>query len=104
MTPDLAMHLNCRRSEVLANPEAAFANIHYRILKPGGAFLAIDHIAAPGSGGGTLHGTREVIITGHLLVLRSSPLLYNADDPLDFSVFDASIQRNTTKFAVLFRR
>lgn len=95
----------------LGDPESAFAEIH-RILKPGGVFLAIDHRAAPGSGpevGGTLHRIREDIITGlaeaaGLSVLRSSPLFLNDNDPLDISVFDASIQGNTSKFVVLFRK
>lgn len=95
----------------LGDPAGAFAEIH-RILKPGGVFLAIDHRAAPDSGpevGGTLHRIREGIVTelaeeAGLSVLRSSPLLHNENDPLDNSVFDPSIQGNTSKFVVLFRK
>jgi len=95
----------------LGDPETAFAEIH-RILKPGGLFLAIDHIAAPDTGtevGGTLHRIREDIITEHaeaagLTVLRTSGLLHNADDPLDISVFDPAIQGNTSRFVVLYRK
>lgn len=95
----------------LGDPETAFAEIH-RILKPGGVFLAIDHAAAPGSGpevGGTLHRIREDIILEYaedagLSVLRSSPLFVNENDPLDISVFDETIQGNTSKFVVLFRK
>ncbi|MEX1196832.1 MAG: methyltransferase domain-containing protein [Pseudohongiellaceae bacterium] len=95
----------------LGDPDEAFAEIH-RILKPGGVFLAIDHVAAPDTGpevGGTLHRIRESIITGYaeaagLTVLRSSSLHLNANDPLDISVFDSSIQGSTSKFVVLFRK
>lgn len=95
----------------LGDPETAFAEIH-RILKPGGVFLAIDHAAAADSGpevGGTLHRIREGIIVEYaeeagLSVLRSSPLFVNENDPLDISVFDESIQGNTSKFVVLFRK
>lgn len=95
----------------LGDPAGAFAEIH-RILKPGGVFLAIDHRAASGSGpevGGTLHRISEEIITGlaedaGLSVLRASPLFLNEDDPLDNSVFDPSIQGNTSQFVVLFRK
>lgn len=95
----------------LGVPETAFAEIH-RILKPGGVFLAIDHAAIPGSGpqvGGTLHRIGEGLIVEYaedagLSVLRSSPLFVNENDPLDISVFDPSIQGNTSKFVVLFRK
>lgn len=89
----------------------AFAEIA-RILKPGGIFLALDHIAAAGSGldvGGTLHRISEELVTefaeaAGLTVLRSSNLHKNENDPLDNSVFDPSIQGNTSKFVVLYRK
>ncbi|MCB1671607.1 MAG: methyltransferase domain-containing protein [Gammaproteobacteria bacterium] len=97
--------------ESLGDGETAFAEIA-RILKPGGLFLAIDHIGPAGSGvevGGTLHRIREEVVTGYaegagLSVLRTSNLHKNADDPLDNSVFDSSIQGQTSKFVVLFRK
>lgn len=95
----------------LGDPETAFAEIA-RVLKPGGLFLALDHIAAPGSGpevGGTLHRIREEIITtlannAGLAVVRSSNLHKNDADPLDNNVFDPSIQGRTSKFVVLYRK
>lgn len=97
--------------ESLGGADAAFSEIA-RILKPGGVFLAIDHIAAAGSGievGGTLHRISEELTTEYaeaagLKVIRSSNLHKNEDDPLDNSVFDPDIQGNTSKFVVLFRK
>ena len=96
--------------ESLGDPETAFAEIA-RILKPGGLFLAVDHIAEAGSGvevGGTLHRISEELVTEHaqragMTVVRSSNLHKNDDDPLDIGVFDSSIQGQTSKFVVLYR-
>jgi len=95
----------------LGDPAASFAEI-VRILKPGGVFLAIDHHAAAGAPaevGGTLHRTPESLITEYaqaagLSVLRSSNLHLNDDDPLTNGVFDPSIQGQTSKFVVLYRK
>ena len=95
----------------LGDPEKSFAEIA-RVLKPGGTFLAVDHIAPANSGldvGGTLHRVREEIVTelaaaAGLVVLRSSNLHKNENDPLDNSVFDPSIQGKTSKFVVLYRK
>jgi predicted methyltransferase len=95
----------------LGGADAAFSEIA-RILKPGGMFLAVDHIAAPGAGldvGGTLHRIREELVTEHaeeagLSVLRSSNLHKNDSDPLNNSVFDDSIAGRTSKFVVLYRK
>ncbi len=95
----------------LGNPAGSFAEIE-RILKPGGVFLAIDHQAAPGAPpevGGTLHRVRGDLVTDYaeaagLSVLRSSNLHLNDDDPLTNGVFDPSIQGQTSKFVVLYRK
>jgi len=95
----------------LGNPAASFAEVA-RILKPGGVFLAIDHNALPNAGaevGGTLHRVPEGVVrrlanAAGLTELRSSNLHVNDDDPLNIGVFDASIQGNTDKFIILFRK
>lgn len=95
----------------LGDPAESFAEIA-RVLKPGGVFLAVDHIAPANSGldvGGTLHRVREEIVTqfaeaAGLEVVRSSNLHKNENDSLDSSVFDPSIQGRTSKFVVLYRK
>lgn len=95
----------------LGDPAASFAEIA-RVLKPGGVFLAADHSAAADAGpevGNTLHRIGEGIVREHaedvgLTFLRSSNLHKNADDPLDNSVFDPSIQGQTDKFILLYRK
>ena len=95
----------------LGDPETAFAEIA-RVLKPGGLFLAVDHIAPANSGldsGGTLHRIREEIVSDFaeaagMEVVRISHLHKNESDPLDSSVFDPSIQGKTSKFIVLYRK
>lgn len=95
----------------LGDPTGTFQEIA-RVLKPGGVFLVIDHIAETSAGpevGGTLHRIGEGVVrnladTAGLRIARSSNLHKNADDPLDNSVFDPSIQGQTSKFVILYRK
>lgn len=95
----------------LGVPAQSFAEIA-RILKPGGKFLVIDHHAAADSGvdvGGSLHRIREDIVqefaeAAGLTVMRKSNLHINENDPLDIDVFTPSIQGQTSKFVVLYRK
>jgi len=91
------------------DPETFFTTIH-EILKPGGTLLIIDHVALAGSGKSAaqeLHRidpafARQDIeshgfeFAGELQVLKS------ADDPLNVSVFDDSIRRQTSRFVYKF--
>jgi predicted methyltransferase len=95
----------------LGNPSKAFEEIA-RVLRPGGVFLASDHIAPSGSGieaGGTLHRVSETVVSklaqeAGLSVLRTSDLLKNPDDPLDVGVFSPTIRGKTSQFVVLFQK
>jgi len=95
----------------LGDPEESFEEIS-RVLKSGGVFLVIDHMAEDSAGpevGGTLHRIGEGIVTelaesAGLTILRSSNLHKNEDDPRNNNVFDPSIQGQTSKFVLLFEK
>lgn len=82
------------------------------MLKPGGVFLASDHIAPEGSGieaGGTLHRVAEGVVTklaegAGLSFVKSSDLLKNADDPLDVGVFAPAVRGQTSQFLVVYTK
>jgi predicted methyltransferase len=90
----------------------AFARSAYRILKPGGLFIVIDHAAASGRGTRdteSLHRIeraaviREAAAAGFKLVGESKTLL-NRTDPLNIPVFDPKIRFRTSQFALKFRK
>jgi predicted methyltransferase len=91
---------------------AAFNRQVYQALKPGGRYLVLDHVAAPGSPADVtekLHRIevaqvkREVEAAGFELIGESS-VLANPDDPHTKGVFDASIAGHTDQFLLKFRR
>ena len=83
-----------------------------RVLRPGGVFLASDHIAPDGSGweaGDSLHRIEESLVTemaeaAGLSVAGDSDTLRNPDDPLTEGVFSPSIRGRTSQFIVLYRK
>jgi predicted methyltransferase len=95
----------------LGDPVKAYAEIH-RVLKPGGAFVVIDHSAesgAPETTGNDLHRIDKVIVmqmadqAGFTLAAESN-FLANPQDPLTIGVFDPSIRGQTDQFALRFRK
>jgi predicted methyltransferase len=81
-------------------------------LKPGGVFLVIDHVAAPGSGlrdTETLHRIdparlrREVEAAGFVLEAQSQ-VLRNANDDHTRTVFDPLIRGKTDQVVLRFRK
>jgi predicted methyltransferase len=94
----------------MGNPATAYSEI-FRILKPGGTFVVIDHAAAAGSPettGNDVHRIDPAIVkrmaaqTGFVLEAESD-LLVNPDDPLTANIRD--MQRDhTSKFLLRFRR
>jgi predicted methyltransferase len=91
---------------------AAFNRAVYAALKPGGIYLVLDHVAAPGSPADvtdTLHRIepsvvrREVEAAGFRFV-GESKLLANPDDPHTKGPFNASIQGKTDQFIYKFRK
>lgn len=98
-------------SGTLGDPAGSFAEI-YRILKPGAAFVVIDHAAeagAPSSTGDTLHRIDKAIVIGlaegaGFVIDAESDFLANPDDPLTNPVFDPAIRGHTSQFAIRFRK
>lgn len=95
----------------LGDPAGAYAEI-FRILKPGGSFVVIDHAAAPGSDestGDTLHRIDKAIVVdmakkaGFQLV-DESDMLANPKDDRRKDVFDASIKGYTDQFSLRFEK
>ena len=91
---------------------AAFAKMAYRLLRPGGTLIVIDHSSAPGHGTAdtdTLHRIdpdsviKEAKAAGFELAGRSE-VLVNPADPLTIPVFDKSIRGHTSQFALRFRK
>jgi predicted methyltransferase len=84
----------------------------YRLLKPGGLFIVIDHAAARGRGmrdTETLHRIERATViqqataAGFRLVGENN-VLRNGKDPLNIPVFDPRIRYHTSQFALKFRK
>lgn len=82
----------------------------FKILKPGGTFMVIDHMAKAGRGVGdtdTLHrvdpaAVRKIAEGVGFKFAGESKVLNNPADPLDIPVFAPSIRGHTSRFAYKF--
>ena len=91
------------------NP-STLAQDAFKILKPGGTFMIIDHIAKPGRGladTDTFHriepaAVRQIVEAAGFKFAGESKVLENPADPLDIPVFDKSIRGHTSQFAYKF--
>ena len=89
---------------------SALARNALEILKPGGSFIIIDHMAKPGRGLGdtdTLHRidpaqVRKIVEGAGFRFAGESTVLANPNDPLTIPVFDPSIRGHTSQFAYKF--
>ncbi len=97
--------------EDLGDEKGAYAEA-YRILKPGGYFVVLDHAAKPGtpkSSGGDTHRIDPTIVkalaggAGFELVGQTG-LLRNLDDNYELGVFDPEVRRKTDRFLLKFRK
>jgi predicted methyltransferase len=84
----------------------------FTALKPGGLYIVLDHVAAPGSGlrdTETLHRIdpaivkKEVTAAGFEFVSEDDSLK-NPADPHTAKVFDPSIRGKTDQFVYKFRK
>lgn len=89
-----------------------FNQMVFEALKPGGAYVILDHEAEPGSGNrdtATLHRIdrkiveQEVLAAGFVLA-GSSDLLRQPGDSHTVKVFDPSIRGRTDQFILKFRK
>jgi predicted methyltransferase len=84
----------------------------YKVLKPGGVFIVIDHVAPAGSGmrdTDTLHRidpaiVRKQVESAGFVFDGESDALRNPADPHDIKVFDKSIRGHTDQFMYRFRK
>lgn len=82
------------------------------MLKPGGSYVIVDHVAATGWGTGdtqSLHRidpatVREEVEAAGFVLDAESNLLSDNDDPHTVKVFDPSIKGRTDRFAYRFRK
>lgn len=90
---------------------AAFAEIA-RVLKPGGYFVVMDHVATAGSPettGNDLHRidpalVKPLITAAGLVQDEESTLLANAADDHKLGVFDKAIQGKTDQFLIRYKK
>lgn len=90
----------------------ALARAAFRILKPGGVFMVIDHWSAPGRGMAdtdTLHRIDPQIVrqqaeAAGFKFAGESRVLVNPADSMTIPVFDKSIRGHTSQFAIKFRK
>lgn len=82
----------------------------FKILKPGGTFMIVDHAAKSGRGltdTDTLHridpaAVRRIVEGAGFRFAGESKVLANPADPLDIPVFDKSVRGHTSQFAYKF--
>jgi len=84
----------------------------FKLLKPGGVYIVLDHSAAAGSGLSateTLHRIDEAVVKKEVLaagfkLVGESNVLRNPKDPRDKLVFDPSIRHHTDQFILKFQK
>lgn len=97
--------------EGFGDPAAAFSEIA-RVLKSGGRFVAIDHVApagAPATTGGDTHRIdpaliREMAEAAGLVLETESDLLRNPEDDGTMNVFNPAIRGNTDQALLIFAK
>ncbi|MBA3677571.1 MAG: class I SAM-dependent methyltransferase [Sphingosinicella sp.] len=91
---------------------SAFNKAVYDALKPGGTYIILDHVAAPGSPANvtdTLHRiepsvVRKQVEAAGFVFVGESRILANPNDPRTAGPFNKSIQGRTDQFLFKFER
>ena len=89
---------------------SSLARDAYKILKPGGTLMVIDHVAKPGRGLAdteALHriepaAVRQIAEAAGFKFAGQSDVLVNPADPMNIPVFDQAIRGHTSQFAYKF--
>jgi predicted methyltransferase len=95
----------------LGDPTKSYAEI-FRVLKPGGYFVVMDHAAAQGSPpttGNDLHRIDPLLVkaaatTAGFVLDEESPLVANAADDHTKGVFDDAIRGKTDQFLLRYKK
>lgn len=95
----------------LGQVEETYAEI-FRVLKPGGVFIALDHAALAGSPvetGDTLHridpaAVKELAEAAGFELVDESDALANPDDQYEKNVFDPEVRRKTDRFLHKYKK
>ena len=95
----------------LGAPDKVYAEI-FRVLKPGGRFVALDHKAAAGSPvttGGDTHRIDPAHVQAAaekagLVLTETSDILANKADDYNIMVFDPKVRRKTDRFLHLYTK
>lgn len=111
-TDDLDMFLNIREYHNLLGPERAeFNKAVFDALKPGGAYIVIDHTRRHMQSENPENWRREDPVTvlveiqaaGFELV-KTSDMFYRPDDTLDYEVGRSTVTGNTDRFFFVFKK
>lgn len=84
----------------------------FKSLKPGGVYLVVDHVGAPGSGleaAMKVHRiepsiVRQEVEAAGFKLESESAILANASDPHTANVFDPAVRGKTDQFVMKFRK
>lgn len=98
-------------TEMLGDPKTSYAEV-MRVLKPGGAFVVMDHAAdagAPTTTGGTIHRIDPALVLGFakeagFQLEATNDMLANPTDDRTKNVFDNTVRRHTDQFLFRFRK
>lgn len=96
----------------LGDPAKSFAEA-FRVLKPGGSFVILDHAAKtgepPATTGDKLHridplAVKAMATTAGFTLEEESPILANPQDDHTKGVFDPAIRRHTDQFLLRYKK